>query len=135
MRFIYDTRESATSSESEPDSDSDRSTSSRLVSRSSRRQRALNGKKRMSIATNQIFEIPDVHAHLPASKSTKRRFFQSESARWDETLRKVVVARNGEAEGVNVNGRVRGLGQENGREGTAEEEEMIMDVEDDEEER
>ncbi|TCD60061.1 hypothetical protein EIP91_010795 [Steccherinum ochraceum] len=130
MRYIYNLQDSSTSSESELDSDSDQSTSSRLVSRSSQRQRARNGRKRMSIATNQIFDVAE---YLPASKASRRRFFASEGARWDEQLRRVVVARNGELEGIAVNGKFSGLGlnDENGIEETAEEEE-IMDVEDDE---
>ncbi|KAH8101831.1 histone deacetylase RPD3 [Cristinia sonorae] len=145
MRFVYGLQDSSsTSSESDPESESDRSSSSRTINRSSRRQRARNGKKRMSITTNQTFEIPDAHtAHqqpwaLPTAKGAKRRFFQSEGARWDEKLRKVVVAVSGETEGVAVNGRVRGTGVENGLGNGTEsvlDEEDVMDVEDDEEDR
>lgn len=135
MRLVYRIQDSSTSSESEPESDSDRSTSSRHLNRSTRRQRGRNAKKRMSITTNQVFEIPELHHSnqpwaLPTSKGTKRRFFQNESARWDEKLRRVVVLNSGEMMGVSVNGRVKTT--ENGREGTAEEEE-VMDVEEEDE--
>ncbi|TCD60058.1 Histone deacetylase 6 [Steccherinum ochraceum] len=106
-RYIYDLQDSSTSSESDPDSDSDHSSSTQRVSRSSRRQRARNGKQRMSIMTNQVIDVPE---YLPATKTSKRRFFASEGAQWDQQLKKVVVGRNGELEGIAVNGKLRGLG-------------------------
>ncbi|KAF7315978.1 Histone deacetylase RPD3 [Mycena indigotica] len=40
-------------------------------------------RKRMSIMTNQYVDVPKLNEHLPASKSTRRQFFQVFPTPWD----------------------------------------------------
>lgn len=109
MRLVYTLQEESTSDdEDEGASDSDDSISSRRPNRQSRRIRS--GKQRMSIVTNKLINVPRLDeddrghwdygcGHIPEpatvpAKSTRRRFFQS-SARWDESLRRVMVTNEG----------------------------------------
>ncbi len=108
MRFVYHLQDSSTSEEEEdePESDSDDSSSSRRMTRTSRRIRS--GKQRMSITTNQLFNVPRLEegghgyydygcGHGPEmvpTRSTKRRFFAS-FARWDDRLQQVLVHNEG----------------------------------------
>ncbi|KAG2013083.1 histone deacetylase RPD3 [Coprinopsis cinerea AmutBmut pab1-1] len=95
-RYIYNLQESAeapSSDSEEGSSDSDDSSASHWNRQRSRR--IGTGKKRMSLLTNQYYDIPheygfsphDYHGHL--SKTTRRRFFQGGS-RWDENVEQVI---------------------------------------------
>jgi histone deacetylase 1/2 len=90
FRYVYDIQESDTTSE-DSDDESWHSDDSAVSNRRRRSTRFINKslRKRMSLLTNQYFEIPceQGFSHLecgaPPSKSAKRRFFQSNGA-WDD---------------------------------------------------
>jgi len=91
IRYVYDIQESDTTSE-DSDDESWHSDDSAVSSRRRRSARFINksSRKRMSMLTNQYFEIPSWEqgfSHLecgaPPSKSAKRRFFQSNGV-WDD---------------------------------------------------
>ena len=109
MRFVYQLQSPSTSDESDDplESDSDDSSPSQRVNRSSRRIRA--GKQRMSIVTNQLLNVPragEGHEDFGCgwhpsevngtarSATAKRRFFQS-AARWDDRMQRVLVSTEG----------------------------------------
>lgn len=103
MRLVNDLQESSTSDGSDNESDSDTSSASRLINRSSRQHRVRNGKKRMSIITNQPIDFEQNQGYydpchgwtIPESnKPVKRRFFHS-AARWDTQLQRVLVQDDG----------------------------------------
>jgi len=162
-RFVYGLQDSSASSSSEPESDSDASDSrtSRAVNKSSRRRHVRNGKKRMSIMTNQLYDIGHSHEKerleegpngyhdfgygwaMPVSSAnatnartnSRRRFFQS-SAKWDDRLRRVLVEEEMTALGLGA--AAVGQAMENGgrrsQEASVAGDDEEMDVEDDDEE-
>lgn len=91
IRYVYDLQESDTTSE-DSDDDSWDSDDSAVSNRRRRSSHFVNKapRKRMSLMTNQYFEIPSCEqgfSHLecgvPPNKSAKRRFFQSNGT-WDD---------------------------------------------------
>ena len=138
MRLVNDLQESSSSEDSD-DSDSDMSSASRQINKTSRQRRVRNGKKRMSIITNQVFD-PDANqgyydpCHgwtMPETyKPAKRRFFHS-AARWDSQLNRVLVQNDGLAmPRVSVSGVMESGGRGRSEEGSEEE----MEAEEEEEE-
>lgn len=138
MRLVNDLQESSSSEDSE-DSDSDMSSASRQVNKSSRRHRVRNGKKRMSIITNQVLDPETNQGYydpchgwtMPETyKPAKRRFFHS-AARWDGELNRVLVQSGGLAmPRLNVSHAMESGGRGRSEEGTDDE----MEPEEEEEE-
>lgn len=94
-RFVYNLQEAETHSEDSDDPDGYRWDSDNSVASSSRRRHAPKApKKRMSILTNQYYDIPSYEngfeCAVPGKSDSRRRFFQS-VARWDTRYQKVVV--------------------------------------------
>ncbi|KAH9949034.1 histone deacetylase RPD3 [Amylocystis lapponica] len=104
-RFVYRLQETTASDESDEDMYSDDSLSSR---RHGSRRHVRSNKKRMSVLTNQFFDVPradDIYHDLGCGGdhgagagagakgvASKRRFFQSK-ARWDTRSERVLIAR------------------------------------------
>ncbi|OBZ79650.1 Histone deacetylase RPD3 [Grifola frondosa] len=129
-RFVYGLQEAAAASnESDRDDEyfSDESSSSRRPGRSRSSRRIRGGKKRMSLLTGQMFDVPrleeSAHGYYdgcghepcgPQKAGAKRRFFQS-VARWDEQLEKTLAEKrtftlSSAAQLLEISGDVDGLG-------------------------
>lgn len=97
-RFVYNLQEGDTHSEDSDDTDNYRwDSDDSLVSSSRRRRHAPKPhRKRMSILTNQYFDIPSYENgfeySIPGKPDSQRRFFQS-VARWDARTQMVVIPR------------------------------------------
>ena len=95
-RFVYNLQEAETHSENSDDPDGYRWDSDNSLASSSRRRghAPKASKKRMSILTNQYYDIPSYENGfeyaIPDKPETRRRFFQT-VARWDTRYQKVVV--------------------------------------------
>jgi len=95
-RFVYNLQESETHSDDSDDPDAYRWDSDDSITSSSRRRRHVPKvlKKRMSILTNQYYDIPSYENGFeyatPGKPDSRRRFFQS-VARWDVGYHKVVI--------------------------------------------
>lgn len=97
-RFVYNLQETESRSEDSDGSDAYRWDSDDSHASSSRRQRHVPkvSKKRMSIISNQHFDIPSYEngfeSAVPGRPNSRRRFFQS-VARWDAGYQKVMVSK------------------------------------------
>ena len=100
-RLVYNLQEGENNSEDSDDPDnygwaSDDSHASSSISR--RRRYVPKVRKRMSILSNQHFDIPSYENGfeyaLPGKPDTRRRFFQS-VARWDARSQQVIISRLG----------------------------------------
>lgn len=95
-RFVYNLQEAENHSDDSDDPDVYRWDSDDSVASSSRRRRLAPraSKKRMSILTNQYYDIPSYENGfeyaVPGKPETRRRFFQS-LARWDAGRHQVVI--------------------------------------------
>lgn len=98
---MYNLQEGDNNSEDSDDPDnyrwaSDDSHASSSISR--RRRHVPKAKKRMSILSNQHFDIPSYENGfeyaIPGKSDSRRRFFQS-VARWDAQYQQVLVSRHG----------------------------------------
>jgi len=95
-RFVYNLQETDTHSDDSDDPDVYRWDSDDSVASSSRRRRYAPkaSKKRMSILTNQYYDIPSYENGfeyaIAGKPESRRRFFQS-VARWDARYQEVVV--------------------------------------------
>lgn len=95
-RFVYNLQEAETRSEDSDDPEAYRWDSDDSVASSSRRRRHVpkGSKKRMSILTNQHFDIPSYENGFEyailGKPDTRRRFFQS-VARWDARFQKIMI--------------------------------------------
>ncbi|KIL60950.1 hypothetical protein M378DRAFT_109690 [Amanita muscaria Koide BX008] len=106
-RYVYDLQESETTSEDSSSESWDSDTSAVSMTRRRRSSRFITKppRKRISILTNQYFEIPSceqqpgfgyLECGAPPSKNSKRRFFQSSvdggiDAGWDDLVGKANV--------------------------------------------
>ncbi|KAL0064028.1 hypothetical protein AAF712_009096 [Marasmius tenuissimus] len=101
-RYVYQLQEppssssssSSSSEDEEDDYQSDESTTSsrRPRPRTRTRRKPATDRTRMSLLTNTFFDIPDPCANEYGRKS-KRKFFHSQNATWDETYQKVLFGR------------------------------------------
>lgn len=151
-RFVYELQEAP--EDSDEDSFSDEDSSSRRRRRGSRssRRRPRNERKRMSIFSNQYFDVPRIedngNAHsgsvlalenkvngisagAPAS-GVKRHFFRS-AARWDSHHERVLVEYDGPAVRRRNVAEMMAMGGRTDTDWTLEEDEMEVDYEDEDE--
>lgn len=129
-RLLYDLQESETaSSGSSDETDSDISSSTAARTRRSKRVQEANAKRRVSIMTNQYFDIPPDEMVGPAGRHAKRKFFRVPEAHWDDRLHAVLKTR----ETLHGSWYVNGTGPHlNGIRRTDEDENDMMDGDDSE---